>query len=222
VQLPEGEPDCGPWRAVPVAEVLARLLADRPADAAGPWVVAVDGRGGSGKSTLAAALAAAHGPGAAVVHTDDVAWHHSFFDWDPVLVEHVLGPARAGRAVRFTPPAWRERGREGAVEVPAPCRLLLVEGCAAARRRLAPHLDAAVWVQSDFAEADRRMHERDSGDPEAVAVMDEWNAAELPLLTAEAAWERAAVVVNGTPPAPPPPGHVLVGQRDRAAAGPGA
>ncbi len=213
--LPEGEPECGPWRTAPITEVLDRLLADRPTDLDRPWVVAVDGRGGSGKSTLAAALAAAAGPGAVVLHTDDIAWHHSFFDWDPVLAEHVLEPARAGRAVRFTPPAWRERGREGAIEVPAPCRLLLVEGCAAARRRLSPQLDAAVWVQSDHAEADRRMRERDDADPAAMAVMDEWNAAELPLLSAEAAWERA-VVVNGTPPVPPPPGHVLVGRAGRA------
>ncbi|WP_214402113.1 hypothetical protein [Pseudonocardia lacus] len=211
MQLPDGEPDHGPWRAVPVAEVLARLTTARPDPPTRPWVVAVDGRGGSGKSTLAGALAAAAGPRTTVVHTDDAAWHHSFFDWDPLLAEHVLAPAREGHAVRFAPPAWRERGREGAIEVPAGCELLLVEGCAAARRRLAPYLDAVVWVQSDHAVADRRMRERDRDDPAAMAVMDGWNAAELPLLTAERAWERAAVVVNGTPSEEPPPGHVLVG-----------
>ncbi|MCO1660224.1 hypothetical protein [Pseudonocardia humida] len=211
MRLPGGEPDRGPWRAVPVTEVLGLLTAGRPVPPTRPWVVAVDGRGGSGKSTLAGALAAAAGPRATVLHTDDAAWHHSFFDWDPMLVEHVLEPARAGRAVRFTPPAWRERGREGAIEVPAGCELLLVEGCAAARRRLEPHLDAAVWVQSDMDVADGRMHHRDSDDAEAMAVMAEWNAAELTLLTAERAWERATVVVAGTPPTPPPPGHVVVG-----------
>jgi uridine kinase len=192
-----------------VSEVLDRVLAGRPEPPPRPWVVAIDGRGGSGKSTLAGALAAAAGPRAVVVHTDDAAWHHSFFDWDAMLVEHVLAPARAGHAVRFTPPAWRERGREGAIEVPAGCELLLVEGCAAGRRRLAPHLDAIVWVQSDHAEADRRMTERDSG--EAAEVRQAWDAEELPLLTAERAWERAVVVVAGTPPTEPPPGHVLVG-----------
>jgi energy-coupling factor transporter ATP-binding protein EcfA2 len=211
VLLPEGEPDCGPWRAVPVAEVLARLLADRPADLARPWVVAVDGRGGSGKTTLTRALAALAGPGTAVVHTDDVAWHHGFFDWDDMLAEHVLAPARAGEAVRFPPPAWRERGRPGAIEVPVPCALLFVEGCGAARRRLAPLLDAIVWVQSDLAEENRRLLERDGDTPEARAFTADWDAVEVPLLTAEAAWERAAVVVAGTPDVPPPPGHVAVG-----------
>jgi hypothetical protein len=128
----------------------------------------------------------------------------------------VLEPARAGRAVRFTPPAWRERGREGAIEVPAPCALLVVEGCGAARRRLAHLLDAVVWVQSDMAEEDRRLLDRDGDTPENRAFTADWDAVEVPLLTAEAAWERADVVVAGTPPVPPPPGHVLVGRAGRA------
>jgi hypothetical protein len=53
------------------------------------------------------------------------------------------------------------------------------------------------------------MTERDHG--EAADVREAWDAEELPLLTAEAAWERAAVVVNGTPDIEPPPGHVMVG-----------
>ncbi|PRY17963.1 hypothetical protein [Kineococcus rhizosphaerae] len=52
-----------------VQEVLA-LLAAVPAPAAGPTVVAVDGRSGSGKTDLAAALA--ERTGAVVVHVDDL------------------------------------------------------------------------------------------------------------------------------------------------------
>ena len=41
-------------------------------------IIAIDGRSGSGKTTLASALVEVL-PEAFVVHTDDVAWHHSFF-----------------------------------------------------------------------------------------------------------------------------------------------
>jgi uridine kinase len=44
-----------------------------------PTIVAVDGRSGSGKSMFANKLAAA--PKVPIVHTDDISWHHSFFDW---------------------------------------------------------------------------------------------------------------------------------------------
>jgi hypothetical protein len=53
------------------------------------------------------------------VSTDDIAWHHGFFDWDGLLVEGVLTPTARGEAVSFRPPALVERGREGAVEVSA-------------------------------------------------------------------------------------------------------
>ena len=55
--------------AAVVDELVARLAA-APAPAAGPRVVAVDGRSGSGKTDLAAALAGR--TGAVVVHLDDL------------------------------------------------------------------------------------------------------------------------------------------------------
>jgi hypothetical protein len=106
--LPPGEPAAGPWRVAPVAE-LVQLLFRAAAPVEGrPRIVAVDGRGGGGKSTLAAQLHAAVA-GSAVVHTDDVAWHHSFFDWSELLAEHVLEPLRRGEAVRYRPPGWQAR-----------------------------------------------------------------------------------------------------------------
>lgn len=68
----------------------------------------MDGRSASGKSTLAAVLSSAV-PGSVAVQTDDVAWHHSFFNWADLLRDGVLVPARAGREVRFRPPAWEQR-----------------------------------------------------------------------------------------------------------------
>ena len=212
MQLPPDEPAAGPWRVVTAAS-LARgftsLARDRPA------VVAVDGRGGSGKSTVAALLAAAV-PAAAVVHTDDVAWHEPYFSWAPLLARGVLEPVRAGSPVSYRPPAWRARGRTGAIDVPAGLDLLVVEGVGAAQRAVSSLLDAVVWVQSDVEEAERRGIARDiaqgvNGDPEqSVAFWHEWMAEELPFLGRERPWERADVVVAGTPPVPHGDGEVVV------------
>jgi len=185
VDLPDGEPDCGPWRAVAVTELYAAL--------GRPRVLAVDGRSGSGKSTLVARLAATV-PSTAVVHTDDVAWHHDFFDWADLLLDGVLVPWRAGRDVAYRPPPWEVRSRPGAITVPSGAPLLVVEGVGAGRRAFAPYLDALVWVQTDRAVATRRGLERDGGD---VAFWDEWEARERPFLAADRPWARADLVVNG-------------------------
>ena len=65
-------------------------------------VAAVDGRSAGGKSTVAGRLVEAIGD-ATVVHTDDVAWYHGFFDWAGLLVDGVLEPLARGEAVSFRP-----------------------------------------------------------------------------------------------------------------------
>jgi energy-coupling factor transporter ATP-binding protein EcfA2 len=174
-------------------------VATVPAMVGSPRVLGVDGRSGSGKSTLAGRVAAAV-PGATVVHTDDIAWYESFFDWTHLLVDGILEPARRGRAVAFRPPAWAERGREGAIVVPEGCPLLVVEGVGVGRRSLAEHVDGLVWVQADAVVARRRGIERDSarGAADPAGFWDEWEAVEVPLLARERPWERAALVAAGT------------------------
>ena len=64
----------------------------------------------------------------------------------------------------------------------------------------------AIWVQSDFMEAERRGIARDiesgvNGDAEAsVAFWHEWMEAELRFHAADRAWERAMLIVAGTRP----------------------
>lgn len=188
------EPLAGPWRVESLS-----WLADLLLRATGhPPVVAVDGRGAGGKSTLAERLRRAV-PGAQVVHTDDIAWHHSRFGWADLMIDGVLEPLRRGEPVDYQPPAWRRHGREGHVDVAAGAPLVIVEGVGAARRDLTHLIDAAVWVQSDWVEAERRGLVRDGGDADAVENWHAWMAEELPFLAADRPWERAIVTVAGTP-----------------------
>ena len=162
IRLPEGEPAFGPWvdrSFADIGEMIGMSSGTR-------GVMAVDGRSASGKTTFADGIAAAV-EGSVVVHTDDVAWHHSFFGWTDLLVEGVLEPFRAGQDVSYRPPAWDERGRNGSIDVPAGTSWLIIEGVGAARSELTGHLDATVWVQSDFDVARERGIQRDGGDQAA-------------------------------------------------------
>jgi hypothetical protein len=215
VILEDGEPAAGPWRVLPIAGLAGMLL-----DAAGrgigrPPIVAVDGRTASGKSTLARRLAR-EVAGSATVHTDDIAWWHSAFDWSALMIDGVLGPARRGEAVRFRPPAWEARGRSGAVVVPAGASLLIVEGVGAGRRETADLVDVVVWVQSDAAVRERREAARIAAGETDAEVSESWLREEVPFVAEQRPWERAFVVVSGTPDRPhdpdtdvvaaPPPG----------------
>lgn len=205
--LPPPEPEAPAWQLMDVAEVGHRVLAAAGRVRGRPVVIAVDGRSGSGKSTLARRLAALS-PGSALVHTDDVSWYESFFGWDQLLIDGVLRPAHAGQLVSFRPPAWDDRDRPGAIEVPAGATVLLVEGVGASRTSLGPWLDAAVWVQSDHVAARLRGLARDvaardgapmSDGSDAAQFWDEWEAQEAPFMAADRPWERAALIACGTP-----------------------
>ncbi|MDJ0960639.1 MAG: hypothetical protein QNJ88_08275 [Acidimicrobiia bacterium] len=213
-KLPD-EPDFGPWRAMPIEDLTLDLVEVASPLRRSVGVIAVDGHSASGKTTLATALAA-NLLGCAIVHTDDVAWHHSFFDWASLLIDHVLEPAGRGVAVAYRPDAWKDRGRDGAIHVESSTEWLIIEGVGAARRELAPYLDAAVWVTSDPIVARTRGIARDGGDAAAQAFWDEWMAEEVPFQAEHQPWERAAFVVNGTS-RPQLDGHVLVTEppRDR-------
>lgn len=178
----------------------ASLLLSRVARS-GTAVVAVDGRSGSGKTTLADTLCRCI-PKSVVVHTDDVAWHHSFFDWTDLLVGGVLDGVRRGEAVSFRPPAWDERGRDGAIAVPANSSVLVVEGVGAGRTELTDWTDVLVWVQSDYQHAERRGIVRDGGDQQAASFWREWMEQENPFQESQRPWNRAHLIVNGTPATP--------------------
>ena len=159
-----------------------------------PAIVAIDGRSASGKSTFASRLTRALE--CQCVHTDDIAWNHSFFDWWPLLIHHVLEPFRAGQAVLWTPDAWREHERSGAIIVqPAP--ILLVEGVSSTRRELSNWIDYTVWMETDVQLAETRGLERDG--PDGRDFWFEWQRIEQPFFAKDQPWTRAALIVDGAP-----------------------
>ena len=198
MKLPPEEPHFGPWEVVFLKALLDSWRHKLPDPTERPGVIAVDGRGAGGKSTLAAVLSSAV-PGSVVVHTDDIAWHHGFFNWAELVRDGVFIPAHDGQDVHYRPPAWEVRGREGAVTVPAGCPLLILEGCGAAREELMPWIDVVVWVQSDTEKAKVRGLVRDGGTAEAEAFWDEWMAEEFPFFAEQRPWERADVIASGMP-----------------------
>jgi hypothetical protein len=179
-------------------------------DVAGrPAIVAVDGRSGSGKSSIAQVLAD-NVPASAVVHTDDIAWYETFFGWDDVLIAAVLRPLLASGPVNYRPDAWVRRGREGSIEVPSGRSMVVLEGCGAGRRAMAPYLDVLVWVQADVGEAERRGVLRGGDTGQARRFWREWQAQEVPFFLDDCPWQRADLVVCGTPGSSLPPGTDLL------------
>lgn len=93
---------------------------------------------------------------------------------------------------------------------------MIVEGVGAGRRELTELIDCLVWVQSDYAEAERLGIARDlaSGVNGAAHATIEfwhaWMAAETPFLQADRPWDRANVIAAGTSPLPRPPDKVLI------------
>jgi hypothetical protein len=192
------EPEASSWEPLDDVELAVRLRALLPAEMLA--LVLVDGRSGSGKSTFTERLARLLD--GAVVHSDDIAWHHDPIQWADALIDGVITPWRRGEAVSFRPPGWVVQGRPGAVEVP-PRPVLIVEGVGAGRSGLAALAELVVWVQSDRDEARRRGLQRDvelgRTPKEAEAFWDEWMRTEEPFLADDRPWSRACLVVNGTP-----------------------
>jgi hypothetical protein len=202
LQLAPDEPEAGPWRTELLTVVATTVMQSGQGKGAGhrPVVLAMDGRSSSGKTTLAGRLRDVVA-GSAVVHTDDIAWWHSRFGWADLLIDGVLLPARAGQPVTFRPPQWDQRQRPGAIEVPAGCPLLIIEGVGAARRESVHLVDAAIWVQSDEREAERRSLARVGWPGGALTLRHhrDWMAEEMPFLAGQRPWERADLIICGTP-----------------------
>ena len=141
-------------------------------------------------------------PGATIVHTDDVAWWHSCFDWADLLAGGILEPLRSGRSVAYRPPAWDERDRPGAIEVPASAELVIIEGVGAGRRELTDLIDGVVWVQANPVVTQQREAARIAAGETDAESYARWMREEQPFVADQRAWERAFAIVAGTPELP--------------------
>lgn len=161
-----------------------------------PFLLAIDGRSASGKTTTATRIVDAM-PASAVVHTDDIAWYHSVFDWDHLVLEHVIGPLRRGEAVDYRPPGWVAHDRPGAVRVPAGLLLVVIEGVGAGRPSLAAAVDAVIWVETSAEVRLARDERRIASGETTRAIYESWMAEEVPFQDGLRTWERADVVIGG-------------------------
>jgi uridine kinase len=198
MRLHPGEIQAVGWRVVSLLDAVGHLRRASQDVAGRPRIIAVDGRGGAGKTTLAERLQTAV-PNSAVVHTDDVAWNHAYFDWGAVLAENILRPLHQGKAVDFRPAAWTAHDRPGSITIPAGLDIVWIEGTGIIRDDLAAWLDASVWMQGDLDEQERRLVIRDGDSPEQLEHVANWLREELPFMLREQPWARATMIVAGPP-----------------------
>jgi hypothetical protein len=196
MRLHLGEVEAEGWRVVTIIEAVQRLSDASPDVAGRPRVIAIDGRGGAGKTTLAKRLRELR-PRSAMLHTDDIAWNHAYFDWGSVLIENILRPVHQGIAVDFRPRAWIAHGRPGSITIPDGIDYLWVEGTGTIREELAPWWDASIWVQGDLDDQERALIARDGDSPEQREHVANWLKEEIPLLLREQPWARATMIVAG-------------------------
>jgi uridine kinase len=162
-------------------------------------LVCVDGPAGSGKTTFAARLAAALGPGATVLHMDDLyaGWT---LDGAVARLTSLLEPLAEGRPGSYHRYDWTAERFDGTpTEVPVP-EVLVVEGCGSAPRALDSWTTLRIWVE---APQQLRLERGLARDGDHLAQhWGRWQEAEAAEFTGEDTRARADVLVDGAAPSP--------------------
>lgn len=183
-----------------VAAVASAVRAST-AGPAGNRLVTMDGFSGAGKSTLAALLT--RELDAPLLCLEEI-----YPGWDglaqaPALAVRWIGdPLAAGATLRWQVWDWY-RDRPGAWRSLDPAPVVVLEGCGAGARVLAPVTSLSVWVHAPAEQRERRLRAR--GDwPGYAPFRARWSAREEAFAAAESSADRADVVVHNTAPERPP------------------
>jgi hypothetical protein len=182
------------WRVVPFAEMVDRVAAAGPDRR--PALVAVNGHSSSGKTTLSRRLGDAVAD-AAVLHTDDLAWHHGVFSWDELLRDGVLPVVRDRKPLDYRPPQWQARGRTDSITLPGELAVLFVEGVGASQSSLRAEYDLVIWVESEEPTRFARDRVRLAAGEMSEDDFTSWMAEEYGYTTRERPWEHADLLVYG-------------------------
>jgi hypothetical protein len=182
------------WRPLPLDALADRI--QHLAGAVRPAIVGLNGHSSSGKTTLSRQLAATLAR-CAVLHTDDLAWHHGVFSWDRLLIDDVLPVVRSGHALSYRPPAWVVREREGAIELPGDLQYLILEGVGATQGSVRAELTVTIWVETDEPTRLARDAERVAAGEISAASYAGWMAEENAYVTDQRPWEDTDLVING-------------------------
>lgn len=164
---------------------------------AGNRLVTVDGFSGAGKSTLAGRLARALD--APLVTLEEI-----YPGWDglaraPALARRWIGdPLAAGATLCWRTWDW-DRGAPGPWRSLAPAPVVVLEGCGAGARVLAPVTSLSVWVHAGVDRRERRLRARTDWSGYAP-FRDRWAMQERALAAAERSAERADVVLDNDDP----------------------
>jgi uridine kinase len=163
-------------------------------------LVCVDGPAGSGKTTFAARLAAALGPGAVVLHMDDVYAGWTLTGAAARLTDGVLRPLAAGLPGSYHRYDWTaERFDDAVTDVPVP-EVLVVEGCGSSPRSLDAWTTLRIWVEAPQPVRLARGLARD-GD-HLAEHWRRWQQEEAAEFAREGTRARADLRVDGAFPAP--------------------
>ncbi len=185
-------------------EALATSALAGPPGLGSVRLVCVDGPAGSGKTTLAAALAAALGEGAVVVHLDDLyeGWAGLGGVWERVEAQ-ILRPLERGHPGRWQRYDWEAERFAEWRDLPVP-EFLIFEGCGSAPRAVDGRANQIAFVE---APADVRLARGLARDGEHMREhWLRWMAEEEAEFARERTRERADVVVDGTAPREGAPG----------------
>jgi uridine kinase len=159
--------------------------------------VAINGHSSSGKTSLSRRLAAML-PNCAVLHTDDLAWHHGVLSWDELLINDVLPILRDRRALHYRPPAWVARGRDGAITIDGDREFVIIEGVGASQASVRAELDVIIWTQTPQSVRESRDAMRVAAGEISATSYAGWMAEEHAYMAADRPWEHADLIVDGS------------------------